>query len=260
MYARVQRRVSFFAQSLFYQHTVCFLLYRLLYAPRSRSFVQLGNEHRTSIYYVTLSPPPPFKTRPIPNARDLIRNICRGLFERHKLLFSALICFQILRHRAEIPRDEWALFLRGPGPVDRSSQPPNPNPARLTPVQWDLLFAAEQRAVGSGSAQGAGGGEGGEGEGGAEEDDGGDEVGGSPLEGLCESVTENWGKWVSWADKGDVWDESRIPGEFFKKGTEGRGATAFQRLLLVRAFREDQLLRCIAKFVGEKLGSSFAER
>lgn len=193
----------------------------------------------------------------------MIRNICRGLFERHKLLFSALICFQILRHRAEIPRDEWALFLRGPGPVDRSSQPPNPSPTRLTPVQWDLLFAAEQRAVGSGSAQSArGGGEGGEGGEGAEEDGGGggDGAGVSPLEGLCESVMENWGKWVSWADKGDVWDESRIPGEFFKKGAGGRGATAFQRLLLVKAFREDQLLRCIAKFVGEKLGSSFAER
>lgn len=189
----------------------------------------------------------------------MIRNICRGLFERHKLLFSALICFQILRHRAEIPRDEWALFLRGPGPVDRSSQPPNPSPTRLTPVQWDLLFAAEQRSIGSGPAHSAGEGEGKEGGEGTEEDDGGDGGGCSPLEGLCESVAENWAQWVSWADKGDVWDEARIPEEFFKeKG--GKGATAFQQLLLVKAFREDQLLRCIAKFVGEKLGSSFAER
>lgn len=192
-----------------------------------------------------------------------IRNICRGLFERHKLLFSALICFQILRHRNEVPRDEWALFLRGPGPVDRSTQPPNPNPTRLTAVQWDLLFAAEQRSVGSGG----GGGEGGEhgaaaGGGEADQEEGG---GGSssPLGGLSQSVSENWGQWVSWADKGDVWDESRIPGEFFKTGKGGGGgggASAFQRLLLVKAFREDQLLRCIAKFVGEKLGSSFAER
>lgn len=209
------------------------------------------------------SPPPPSEKRLItkPRLRGLLRNICRGLFERHKLLFSALICFQILRHRAEIPRDEWALFLRGPGPVDRSSQPLNPSPARLTPVQWDLLFAAEQRAVGSGSVHSAGAGEGGEGGEAAEENDGGDGGGPSPLEGLCESVTEDWGQWTSWADKGDVWDESRIPGEFFKEGGEGkRGATAFQRLLLVKAFREDQLLRCIANFVGEKLGSSFAER
>lgn len=208
---------------------------------------------------VNLSALPP---KPHP---PLLRNICRGLFERHKLLFSALICFQILRHRNEVPRDEWALFLRGPGPVDRSTQPPNPNPVRLTPVQWDLLFAAELRSVGSSSsARGSGGGgDGGEhgAEGGGEEEreEGGD-AGSSPLEGLCESVKENWDQWVSWADKGDVWDESRIPGGFFKTGKGAGGATAFQRLLLVKAFREDQLLRCIAKFVGEKLGSSFAER
>lgn len=190
----------------------------------------------------------------------LIRNICRGLFERHKLLFSALICFQILRHRAEIPRDEWSLFLRGPGPVDRSTQPPNPNPVRLTPVQWDLLFAAEQRSASSSGEEGErgedGGAEGEQGEGG----EGADGSGSLPLEGLCESVAENWEQWISWADKGDVWDASRIPGEFFKTGKGGGGASAFQRLLLVKTFREDQLLRCIAKFVGEKLGSSFAER
>ena len=193
-----------------------------------------------------------FQSRP-----RLVRNICRGLFERHKLLFSALICFQILRHRNEVPRDEWALFLRGPGPVDRSAQPPNPNPTRLTPVQWDLLFAAEQRSVGSSGGGGAAGEQGG-GEEEHEEEEG--SGGSSPLEGLCQSVSEDWDQWVSWADKGDVWDESRIPGEFFKTGKGEGGASAFQRLLLVKAFREDQLLRCIAKFVGEKLGSNFAER
>ncbi|CAM9811362.1 unnamed protein product, partial [Ectocarpus sp. 12 AP-2014] len=188
------------------------------------------------------------------STRVIYGNICRGLFERHKLLFSALICFQILRHRSEIPREEWALFLRGPGPVDRSAQPSNPNPARLTPVQWDLLFAAEQRAVGGGGHSDESGGEQEE-----EGDEGVDGAASSPLEGLCESLTESWEAWVSWADKGDVWDESRIPGAFFGKGKGEEGASSFQKLLLVKAFREDQLLRCIAMFVGEKLGSSFAE-
>lgn len=88
-----------------------------------------------------------------------------------------------------------------------------------------------------------------------------DETGGyPPLRGICESVANDWEKWVSWAD-GDVW-ESPTPGGFFDGDGEGRngGASAFQRLVLVKAFREDQLLRCIAKFVGEKLGNAFAER
>lgn len=85
-----------------------------------------------------------------------------------------------------------------------------------------------------------------------------------PFEGLCESVTSEWDKWVTWADGGDVWEAKRVPGSFFLEGgrreKEEGGATAFQRLLLVKAFREDQLLRCIAQYVGEKLGSTFAER
>lgn len=162
------------------------------------------------------------------------------------------------------------MFLRGPGSVDRSGQPPNPNLGRLSAIQWDLLYAAEQRAEAAPcllptSSSGEGGEE--DGEEGEWEGEGAY----SPLEGLCESVEAKWDEWVSWADGGDVWDASRVPGAFFA-GSEGQGvrergeregagrATTFQRLLLVKAFRDDQLLRCIAKFVGEKLGSSFAER
>lgn len=223
----------------------------------------------SNILLPPLPPPPPSR----PSYRR--RNICRGLFERHKLLFSALICFQILRHRGEIPREEWALFLRGAGPVDRASQPLNPNPVRFTPVQWDLLHATQQRAVApslsSGNKPGGAGGDDGDGGEGREAEVGGRGGGNGsppPLEGLCESIGGEWSEWVSWADGGDVWDANRIPGNFFSDGVAGGGSgsggrgrgTAFQRLLLVKAFREDQLLRCIGKFVGEKLGSTFADR
>jgi hypothetical protein len=72
-------------------------------------------------------------------------NICRGLFERDKVLFSALLCFSILRQRGDINPHSWSLFLRGAGPVDRSAHLPNPNPVRITEFQWDLLYAAEAR-------------------------------------------------------------------------------------------------------------------
>ena len=32
----------------------------------------------------------------------IYENICRGLFERHKLVLSSMICFQILRQTKEI--------------------------------------------------------------------------------------------------------------------------------------------------------------
>lgn len=168
------------------------------------------------------------------------------------------MCFQILRHRGDIPSDEWALFLRGSGPIDRSVQPPNPHPGRLTPAQWDLLYAAEILAApvvlhGSSATNVSG-------------DDEASEEPAPPLQGLCDSIRKEWERWMVWADSGDVLDTSRIPGNFFARahargaGKRHVGATTFHQLLLVRAFREDQLLRCIAKFVGGQLGNAFAER
>ena len=40
-------------------------------------------------------------------------NICRGLFEVHKLLFSFLIATSINLERKVISPREWAIFLRG---------------------------------------------------------------------------------------------------------------------------------------------------
>jgi len=45
---------------------------------------------------------------------SLYRNVCRSLFERHKLLFSFLLCTKILFGDNEIDMEEWRLFLAGP--------------------------------------------------------------------------------------------------------------------------------------------------
>ena len=44
----------------------------------------------------------------------VFKNICRGLFEQHKLLFAFLVAVQILRNSGNISGIEWNLFLRGP--------------------------------------------------------------------------------------------------------------------------------------------------
>lgn len=48
-------------------------------------------------------------------------NICRGLFERDKLLYSFLNATSILRRSADIGVDEWNCFLRG-SPTDFSAE------------------------------------------------------------------------------------------------------------------------------------------
>jgi len=183
----------------------------------------------------------------------IYQNICRGLFEKDKILFSALICFQILKHAGKIGDSEWSLFVRGPGVVDREAQPPNPWPAKLAEPQWDLLSAAEERVVDDGAF--AAGGDEGEGEDGAREQEQEQEEGEKfpqPFAGLGASLKEDQEAWTKWMDGADPMSGA-LPGQF------QHSVNAFQRLILIKAFREDLLLQAVTAFVGRAQGERFAE-
>ena len=45
--------------------------------------------------------------------------LCRGLFEQHKLVFSFMLCGEIMRQRDDILDTEWNFFLRGSGGLDK---------------------------------------------------------------------------------------------------------------------------------------------
>jgi dynein heavy chain, axonemal len=47
--------------------------------------------------------------------KQLYSSICNGLFERHKLIYSFLICSSIKREAKEINETHWSLILRGAG-------------------------------------------------------------------------------------------------------------------------------------------------
>ena len=93
----------------------------------------------------------------------------------------------------------------------------------------------------------------------------------SPFGGLCESVKYNYGVegeapkirinedgsirqvycWRHWMESADLLT-APLPEPY-----EGR-VSAFQRLILVKALREDKIQRSIAAFVGANLGEAFA--
>ena len=54
-------------------------------------------------------------------------NVSRGLFEQHKLVFSFMLCCNILRERKEVLEEDWNFFLRGAAAVEkeREEKPPN---------------------------------------------------------------------------------------------------------------------------------------
>uniref|UniRef100_A0A8D2LYU2 Uncharacterized protein n=1 Tax=Varanus komodoensis TaxID=61221 RepID=A0A8D2LYU2_VARKO len=64
------------------------------------------------------------------------RYTCRGLFERHKLLFSFQMCAKILEVSGNLKMDEYNFFLRG-GVV--SGQMDNPCPSWLADTYWDNI-------------------------------------------------------------------------------------------------------------------------
>jgi dynein heavy chain len=82
---------------------------------------QYSLQYFVSIFNLSLTQTPPFPTLEerldalINALTELIYvNICRGLFETHRLLFSFMITAQISRREGKISSREWDVFLRGP--------------------------------------------------------------------------------------------------------------------------------------------------
>lgn len=181
----------------------------------------------------------------------IFQNICRGLFEKDKLLFSASICFQILRNAHLIHDIEWNLFLRGPTNLDRTNQPPNPFPENLSPQAWDIIYAAQERLLYKVPSTE---------EGAADESD--DPTyhitsNAEPCKGLCESIEKNsyglhTSDWMKWMNSDNLMT-APLPAPYQDT------VNSFQRLILVKALREDKLQHSIAGFVSEKLGPKFAQ-
>jgi len=69
---------------------------------------------------------------------SLYVNICRSLFERHKLMFSLLLTIKVMQHEGQIDSAEWRFLLAGPTSTELTS--PNPAPTWLTDKCWIELL------------------------------------------------------------------------------------------------------------------------
>lgn len=46
-------------------------------------------------------------------------NISRGLFEQHKLIYSFMLCVEIMRQQGSLTEAEWNFFLRGSAGMEK---------------------------------------------------------------------------------------------------------------------------------------------
>ncbi|NXT91841.1 DYH1 protein, partial [Anhinga rufa] len=69
---------------------------------------------------------------------SLYSNVCRSLFEKHKLMFAFLVCVRILMNDGQIDMDEWRYLLSG-GTVKEMRE--NPAPSWLYERAWGDILA-----------------------------------------------------------------------------------------------------------------------
>eukprot|EP00742_Colponemidia_sp_Colp-10_P004283 GILJ01004568.1.p1 GENE.GILJ01004568.1~~GILJ01004568.1.p1 ORF type:complete len:2868 (+),score=508.60 GILJ01004568.1:1-8604(+) len=155
--------------------------------------------------------------------RAVYRNICRGLFEKDKLLFAFLIGTSILRNEKMITDEEWTFFILGSGiaAVD-PSLPENVNPISesITASVWNAMLQVSTLPQ---------------------------------FAGLLSSVHQHKQAWKDFfassvphkeLPPAEVWDAS---------------LSEFGKLLLLKACREEKLVFAIRHFIAESLGDYFVE-
>jgi len=68
----------------------------------------------------------------------IFSNVSRGLFEKHKLIFSFMICVEILKEDKSITDDEWNFFLRGA--ISHSSDSSKPSLSWISDQIWEEVL------------------------------------------------------------------------------------------------------------------------
>ena len=144
--------------------------------------------------------------------------VARGLFERHKLILSALICFAILVKGNEIDRRQLDFLLRGKrktGGVER------PESVR----EWcsEATWASVQALS--------------------------DVEGASPSFALLPADMAEHNRWRMWSEM-EKPEEEKMP-------TDWKNLTPFQRLLVLRCLRPDRLTTALEHFIAKTIGKFF---
>lgn len=154
---------------------------------------------------------------------SFFNNICRGLFEKDKLLFAFTIAVKIQMGDGKISAKEWDFFLRGPSV--EASQKVDP-PVFLSDADairtWKMVLGLEDLH--------------------------------HNFTGIIQSFKESATSaiWRSYLESDDPVD-LEYPEAFEKK------CSIFQKLLIARSLRLEKLILAVKKYVKETLGPVFIE-
>ncbi|XP_033099985.1 dynein heavy chain 6, axonemal-like [Anneissia japonica] len=175
-------------------------------------------------------------------------NVSRGLFEVHKLVFSFMLCGDIMRLDGKITDNEWNFFLRGAAVVGQDEKV-KPDIPWLTEATWKICCDLEQNIPAfKGLTR---------------------DVIATPV--ACSmgrlQVQANPEKWDGYgptpppyAPPPEVEGDEAAPQDDGKvKGHWNERLTSFQRLMMVKSFMEEKVVFAVTDFVSENLGKRFVE-
>ena len=159
---------------------------------------------------------------------NIFQNISRGLFERHKLMFSFLLCVQLQREAGHISTDKWNYFLRGAAAGDRE-RPPKPEHEWLKLELWERIVDLEEAFPDTFGGLSA-------------------DVAHAPLAAVVGDVTV-------WAGPSEAWEGGAASPSI----DWGERLDLFDQLMLVKTLADNRVTECTAEFVTNKLGKLFVE-
>ncbi|CAG9860518.1 unnamed protein product [Phyllotreta striolata] len=151
-------------------------------------------------------------------------NVSRGLFERHKLIYSFMLCVSILQQSNEISDGQWNYLLRGPVGT-KVGLPKKPDSSAITEIVWHASnYLASTYPLRFQALP-------------------------SDLETL---ITINIG---------DMEMQLQLNEAFTTPSTVNWDDILedFDKLMLVKTMQEEKLIFCITQFVRMKLGQTFIE-
>eukprot|EP00741_Cyanophora_paradoxa_P000409 tig00000404_g400.t1 len=152
---------------------------------------------------------------------NVFNNVCRGLFEQHKTIFSFVMCAQIMRNAGDISDSEWNVLLRGPvGHAHGGEKPANPAPEWISEIAWEFCIGVQHDLV--------------------------------HFKDFCADVAQNVAAWKAFFESENPHMEP-LPGKW------NASLHSFQKLIVLKAFREEKLLFAIVDFVRNQLGKAFTE-
>jgi len=156
--------------------------------------------------------------------RMIYTNVSRGLFEKDKIIYSFLITTGILRQAKKVDEGVWGILLRGPTVFTANEQAAkldSPDSIAVPPIPWETLVSAELRSQGQ-------------------------------FEGLTQHVVDNWAQWKAWS-------LTEMPYEVPCPGEYANTLSAFDKLVLMKGFRNELVQQSIAEFIIREMGKFYVE-